>query len=133
MLSKRENREGNEAFDLDSLRDQIRGLQEDSIAFRRHARYTVEHPICVVVDRGENRLEITGVCRDLSQSGVGTLLAKSPPVGEIMWLIIDECDQIDGPIHAQCVRSRWLPSGNFDVGFVFLSPIDLTDFEGHSA
>ncbi|MFN3190445.1 MAG: PilZ domain-containing protein [Aureliella sp.] len=112
-------------FDVAGLANQIAAIRQDSSAFRRHERFEVSAKLRVFAGEIDPANAIGGVCCDLSRSGLGAVLTKAPPVGEEVWLIVDDVAEIDGPLHARCMRCRMLHDGSFEAGFMFFSQIDL--------
>lgn len=119
------NSESLNSSSVEDFREQIVALQSDSAALRRHARHSFERPVSVYSGTVSEDSNIHGSCFDISQSGLGAILDAAPAVGEHMWLVIDDFEPAEDPIHAQCMRARLLPTSEFEVGFVFLSLIDL--------
>jgi c-di-GMP-binding flagellar brake protein YcgR len=50
---------------------------------RRHPRYRSEFPVTVTLFSGKEHLRLDAHCRDLSQGGMGVLIATDLPVGEV--------------------------------------------------
>lgn len=113
--------------DLGLLDSQISAIRQDSEHFRKHRRIELNCGIKVFPGKLAPETQIRGICRDISRSGLGAIVDRAPPVGESMWLILDNSEFSDGPIHAQCVRCRLLPESKFEAGFLFLSHIDLPE------
>ncbi|MEM6980146.1 MAG: PilZ domain-containing protein [Planctomycetota bacterium] len=127
MLDQYQSRSPDRGFKADLLRKELAGLKDDSIALRRHARHKLQHDLQIYGGELSEDSKIEGVCRDISQSGLGAVTHDAPAVGENYWLIADDFEPMQSPVHAMCVRCRLLPSRAFDAGFVFLSPITLPD------
>ena len=106
---------------------QINAIRQDSEHFRKHRRLELTAPLRVYPGKIANGTEIVGICQDISRSGLGAILNKAAPVGESMWLIINDDKFSDGPVHAQCVRCRMLPQSLFEAGFLFFSHLDLPE------
>lgn len=69
---------------------------------------------------------IRGYCKNLSQSGCGVVTDCAPRVGDLYRFEMpsDTTHPIHG-VHARCVRCHLLDEEVFEVGFSFLSPVDL--------
>ena len=69
---------------------------------------------------------IRGYCKNLSQSGCGIVTDSPPRVGDLyrFEMSADTIHPIHG-CHARCVRCHLLDEEAFEVGFSFLSPVDL--------
>ena len=69
---------------------------------------------------------IRGYCKNLSQSGCGVVTDCAPRVGDLYRFEMpsDTTHPIHGA-HARCVRCHLLDEEAFEVGFSFLSPVDL--------
>ncbi len=67
-----------------------------------------------------------GYCKNLSQTGCGVITDCPPRVGDLyrFELPSDVTHPIHG-CHARCVRCHLLDEEAFEVGFSFLSPVDL--------
>lgn len=66
---------------------------------------------------------ITGYCKNVSESGCGVTSDFAPRVGDIYQFEIDDPGHILHGIHARCVRCHLLDETAFDCGFSFLSPL----------
>jgi PilZ domain len=65
-------------------------------------------------------------CKNLSQSGCGVVTDCAPRVGDMYRFEMpsDTTHPVHGA-HARCVRCHLLDEEAFEVGFSFLSPVDL--------
>jgi c-di-GMP-binding flagellar brake protein YcgR len=50
---------------------------------RRYPRYRSEFPVTVTLFSGKQHEQLRGHCRDLSQGGIGILIAADLPLGEV--------------------------------------------------
>lgn len=75
-----------------------------------------------------------GYCKNLSQTGCGVITDCPPRVGDLyrFELPSDNTHPIHG-CHARCVRCHLLDEEAFEVGFSFLSPVDLKITEARSS
>jgi c-di-GMP-binding flagellar brake protein YcgR len=53
---------------------------------RRYPRYRAEFPVTLTLFSGNEHKHLDGHCRDLSQAGIGVLIASELAVGEVMSL-----------------------------------------------
>jgi hypothetical protein len=51
---------------------------------RRYPRYRAEFPVALTLFSGRGHQRIAGHCRDLSQAGIGVLIASELAVGDVM-------------------------------------------------
>ncbi len=73
---------------------------------------------------------IRGYCKNLSQSGCGVITDCAPRVGDMyrFELPSDTTHPVHGA-HARCVRCHLLDEEAFEVGFAFLSTVNLKEIE----
>jgi hypothetical protein len=84
---------------------------------RRYPRYRAEFPVALTLFSGKGHQRIEGHCRDLSQAGIGVLIASELVVGEVMSLAIT-LPGVPGPWNLRAVlRCR----RGYQYGFEFLS------------
>jgi hypothetical protein len=50
---------------------------------RRHPRYRSEFPVGVILFSGQEHHRLAGHCRDLSEGGIGVLIAEDLALGEV--------------------------------------------------
>ena len=50
---------------------------------RRHPRYRCEFPVAIILFSGNEHQRLDGHCRDLSEAGVGVLIAAELVLGEV--------------------------------------------------
>jgi hypothetical protein len=69
---------------------------------------------------------IRGYCKNLSQSGCGVVTDSAPRVGDLYRFEMpsDTTHPVHGA-HARCVRCHLLDEEAFEVGFSFLTPVEL--------
>lgn len=69
---------------------------------------------------------IRGYCKNLSQSGCGVVTDCAPRVGDMYRFEMpsDTTHPIHGA-HARCVRCHLLDEEAFEVGFSFITPVEL--------
>jgi c-di-GMP-binding flagellar brake protein YcgR len=84
---------------------------------RRYPRFRAEFPVSVVLFSGDNHNQLDGHCRDLSQGGIGVLIASDLTVGEVASLTFS-LPNIPEPWKVRAViRCR----RGYQYGFEFLS------------
>jgi hypothetical protein len=84
---------------------------------RRYPRYRAEFPVALTLFSGKEHQRIEGHCRDLSQAGIGVLIASELAVGEVMSLALS-LPNVPEPWHLRAVlRCRH----GCHHGFEFLS------------
>lgn len=68
--------------------------------------------------------EISGSCRNVSQSGCGLVARRAPRVGDVYRFETPDHSShpLDG-INARCVRCHLLDENSFDAGFAFFAPL----------
>ena len=92
---------------------------------RRHPRYRAEFPVVVTLLSAGDRQRLDGHCRDVSQAGIGVLLAAELILGEVVTLSFSLPKSRDVWEVRAVIRHR----RGFHYGFEFLSPSD----EHHTA
>src|SRR5262249_12382049 len=83
---------------------------------RRHARYRTNFPVAVELLISDSYQQLTGHCRDLSEAGMGILLAADLKSGEVASLAFSLPDSVLWEIRS-VVRHR----RGYQYGFEFLS------------
>jgi c-di-GMP-binding flagellar brake protein YcgR len=84
---------------------------------RRYPRYRSEFPVTVILFSGEEHERIDAHCRDLSQGGIGVLIAADLRVGEVASLAFSLPNMPDSWDVRAVLRCR----RGYQYGFEFLS------------
>ena len=84
---------------------------------RRHPRYRCEFPVMISLFSGEGRQQLSAHCRDLSQAGVGALVAAELKPGDVTSLRF----KLPGLAEEWEVRAVLRHRRGFHYGFEFLS------------
>jgi c-di-GMP-binding flagellar brake protein YcgR len=87
---------------------------------RRYARYRVEFPVALTLFSGTEHQQIGAHCRDLSEAGIGVLIAAEVPMGEVAALSFT----LPGLAEAWDVRAVLRHRRGYHYGFEFLSLSD---------
>lgn len=87
---------------------------------RRHARYRCEFPVVVNLLSGKEQQRLNAHCRDVSQAGIGVLLAAEVPLGEVATLTFS----LPGVSQPWDVRAVLRHRRGYHYGFEFLSLAD---------
>jgi hypothetical protein len=87
---------------------------------RRFPRYRTEFPVTLHLLSTEGRRLISGNCKDLSEAGIGILIAAELSLSEVMALSF----ALPGSTHAWNLRAVLRHRRGYHYGFEFLS---LTD------
>ena len=115
---------------VDSLRPRVQLAAGSSSTNVRAAHRSVPTNVLLLIrpSNSSQRREtpLRGYCKNLSQSGCGVITDCPPRVGDLyrFELPSDVTHPIHG-CHARCVRCHLLDEEAFEVGFSFLSPVDL--------
>jgi hypothetical protein len=83
---------------------------------RRHPRYRDDFGVAVTLLLGSHYQKIDGHCRDLSEAGIGLLLATDLKVGDVAGLSFSLRDSIPWEVRAVLRYRR-----GYHYGFEFLS------------
>jgi len=92
-----------------------RALERSS---RRHPRYRAEFAVVVNLLSEGNRQRINGHCRDISQAGMGVLIAAELDLGEVATLSFT----LPGSRGSWEIRAVIRYRRGYHYGFEFLSP-----------
>lgn len=84
---------------------------------RRHARYRSVFPVLVSILSGSEHRQIDAHCRDLSEAGIGMLIAAELALGEVASLVFS----IPGAAGPLQVRGVLRYRRGYHYGFEFLS------------
>lgn len=84
---------------------------------RRYPRYRSEFPVTVTLFSGEEHERLDAHCRDLSQGGIGVLIAAELPLGEVASLGFS----LPGMPEPWDVRAVLRCRRGYQYGFEFLS------------
>jgi len=87
---------------------------------RRHARYRCEFPVVVNLLSGKEQQRLNAHCRDVSEAGIGVLLAEELPLGEVATLTFS----LPGVHQPWDVRAVLRHRRGYHYGFEFLSLAD---------
>jgi|SRR5271165_586124 len=87
---------------------------------RRHPRYRAEFPVVVTLLSEGNRQRLDGHCRDISQAGIGVLIAADLDLGEVVTLAFSLPEARDSWEIRAVIRHR----RGYHYGFEFLSLSD---------
>lgn len=83
---------------------------------RRYARYRVEFPVALMLFSGQERQRIDAHCRDLSEAGIGVLIAAELALGDVAALSFT----LPGSPEAWDVRAVLRHRRGYHYGFEFL-------------
>ena len=92
---------------------------------RRHPRYRSEFPVTVTVLSGQERQQFDAHCRDLSEAGIGALVAAEFTLGEVVSLAFS----LPGAPQSWEVRAVLRHRRGYHYGFEFLA---LSDQQGEA-
>src|SRR5277367_2640780 len=84
---------------------------------RRYPRYRAEFPVMVTLFSGKQHDQLRAHCRDLSQGGIGVLIAADLPVGEVASLTFSLPDLSESWDVRAVLRCR----RGYQYGFEFLT------------
>jgi len=84
---------------------------------RRHPRYRSEFPLTVTLFSGNEHQNLAGHCRDLSEGGIGALIAAELKLGEVASLAFS----LPGMPQEWRVRAVLRHRRGYHYGFEFLS------------
>jgi c-di-GMP-binding flagellar brake protein YcgR len=84
---------------------------------RRFPRFRAEFPVSIVLFSGDNHNQLDGHCRDLSQGGIGVLIASDLTIGEVASLTFSLPDLPEPWKVRAVIRCR----RGYQYGFEFLS------------
>ncbi len=87
---------------------------------RRYPRYRSEFPVFVTLLSGEERQQFDAHCRDLSQAGIGVLVAAELAMGEVVSLVFS----LPGVPQPWDVRAVLRHRRGYHYGFEFLALSD---------
>lgn len=87
---------------------------------RRYPRYRAEFPVTVGVFSGEEHKRLDGHCRDLSEAGIGVLIAAELNLGEVVSLAFS----LPGMAQSWGVPGVLRHRRGYHYGFEFLSLSD---------
>jgi c-di-GMP-binding flagellar brake protein YcgR len=90
---------------------------------RRHPRYRAEFPVVVTLLSAGERQRLNGHCRDVSQAGMGVLIAAELELGEVVTLAFSLPQLRDSWEVRAVIRHR----RSFHYGFEFLALSDNQD------
>ena len=119
---------------IDSLRTRASVAVGQASANTRTASRTFPLNVQLIIrpSNSSQRREtsIRGYCKNLSQSGCGVVTDCAPRVGDMYRFEMpsDTTHPIHGA-HARCVRCHLLDEEAFEVGFSFLTPVELNVIE----
>ena len=115
---------------IDSLRTRASVAVGQASANTRTASRTFPLNVQLIIrpSNSSQRREtsIRGYCKNLSQSGCGVVTDCAPRVGDMYRFEMpsDTTHPIHGA-HARCVRCHLLDEEAFEVGFSFITPVEL--------
>ena len=87
---------------------------------RRHARYRCEFPVVVDLLSGKEHHRLNAHCRDVSEAGIGVLLAEELALGDVATLSFS----LPGASQPWDVRAVLRHRRGYHYGFEFLSLAD---------
>lgn len=120
---------------VDSLRTRAAAGQSPTNTRVASRTFPVNVQLLIRPSNSSQRREtpLRAYCKNLSQSGCGVVTDCAPKVGDMYRFEMpsDTTHPIHGA-HARCVRCHLLDEEAFEVGFSFLSPVDLNVTETQS-
>jgi len=84
---------------------------------RRYPRYRCDFPVVLTLFGGKNYQKLNAHCKDLSEAGMGTILAAELAVGEVVSLSFS----LPGSIELWDVKAVLRHRRGYHYGFEFLS------------
>lgn len=118
-------------FENDSALDALVALEQSTQSnvakMRAHERINIHCKVLVQAGNSSER-HVPGVevvTADVSNGGSMVLSPRPMMVGDIYWLTFDNSQLMIGSLLARCLRCRLVREDAFEVGFRFLSQIDL--------
>lgn len=94
---------------------------------RAHARFESNAKVTVKAANASQREDInfSAICNDISAGGCRVLSNRALMVGDLFYIVFDR-NQLDvPPAFARCLRCRFLREETFEMGFAFLTPVEL--------
>lgn len=94
---------------------------------RAHARVESNAKVTIKAANASQREDISfsAICNDISAGGCRILSNRALMVGDLFYLVFDRTLLDVPPVFARCLRCRFLREETFEMGFAFLSPIEL--------
>ncbi|MEZ6109211.1 MAG: PilZ domain-containing protein [Pirellulaceae bacterium] len=96
-------------------------------AQRAHARFESNSTITIKAANASQREDInfSAICNDISAGGCRVLSNKALMVGDLFFLVFERGQLDVPPVFARCLRCRFLREETFEMGFAFLTPVEL--------
>lgn len=118
-------------FQSDSALDALVALEQSTQSnvtkLRAHERINIHCKVLVQTGNSSER-HVPGVeivTADVSNGGSMALSPRPLAVGDIYWLTFDNSQLMIGSLLARCLRCRLVREDAFEVGFRFLTQIDV--------
>ena len=113
---------------LDALRDLEMNSHDAFVAQRASERVEIRARLVVRYGNASQRhqMAVEGLTADISNGGCMALLPRPLMAGDYFWLTFEEDDVRVGSILARCLRCRLVQEETYEMGFQFVSAIDLT-------
>lgn len=116
--------------DLINVLDEMERSTSDSLrAQRASTRHIIHSKVAVRPANISDRSSWTrdGTSSDISSNGSKVLLSRPIMVGDMFFLTFEsECVHVP-PVYARCMRCRLLNEEAFEVGFKFLTPVEIVN------
>ena len=104
-------------------------------AQRAYARFESNTKITIKAANASQReaINFSAICNDVSAGGCRVLSTRALMVGDLFFIQFDRSKLDVPPVFARCVRCRFLREETFEMGFSFLTPIELPRVSSEAA
>lgn len=122
-----EQTKGNSRDAVDALLTLEKASDDAFKAQRAHTRVESNSRVVVKAANASQRdtISFEAVCNDISAGGCRVLSNRALLVGDLYYLAFDRSQLDVPPAFARCLRCRFLREETFEMGFAFLTPVDL--------
>ncbi|MCA9278857.1 MAG: PilZ domain-containing protein [Phycisphaeraceae bacterium] len=118
-----------DGIDQQLVNELAQNTSDNIRALRKHERYEIT--LGLVAQPGQmscpNQLNVSGHTVDISNGGCMAVFQRPLAVGDVYRVSVDPADGDFPLIFARCVRVRLLREDAFEVGFSFLTRIDVNE------
>ena len=112
---------------LEALRDLESNSHQAFVAQRASERVEIHARLVVRPGNASQRYasSVEGVTADVSNGGCMALLSRPVMPGDFFFFLFDDSEIQLGSLAARCLRCRMVREDTFEVGFKFMSPVDI--------
>ena len=122
-----EPRKGPDADAIEALLALEKSNESVFTAQRAHRRVEANSQVTIKAANASQRdaINFNAICNDVSAGGCRIISTRPVMVGDLFYIAFDRRQLDVPPVFARCLRCRFLREETFEMGFAFLTPVEI--------